>query len=70
MELGDKSRYSDEDSPLSRKASMTVATRERAETKSPAENLKPDAMIELQVATLVFWSGLKVKWNECEEVKK
>jgi hypothetical protein len=49
---------------------MTVATRERAETKSPAENLKPDAMIELQVATLVFWSGLKVKWNECEEVKK
>jgi hypothetical protein len=27
-------------------------------------------MVELQVAALVFWSGLKVRWNGCEEVKK
>jgi hypothetical protein len=65
-----RSRYSDEDSPLSRKAFMTVATRGRAEMKSPAENLKPAAMVEVHVATLAFWSSLKVRWNGCEEVKK
>jgi hypothetical protein len=49
-----RARCSDKDSLLSRTESITVATRERAAMKSPAE---PTDIAGLQIATLVFNHG-------------